>query len=62
MYDWELQKYISDKYGCLSSIEYLYICQTCPQLREIKFDPFQNKFKAWSDDGGYFEFSVYYEK
>ena len=62
MYDYELRNYINKRNGHLNQHEYLHICNTCPQLREIKYEPFQNIFKAWSDANEYFEFTVTYQE
>lgn len=47
--------------GLLPSTEYLKICETSPQLNHIKYTPYGNIFEAWSDDGDYFRFKVYYK-
>lgn len=62
MYDWELKKYLEQRNYNINHKDYLYICKTCPQLNHIKYEPFDNIFKAWSSDGEYFEFKVYYDK
>ena len=61
MYDWEIHNYLQNHNYNLNQNEYSFICNTCPQLNHIKYEPFKNKFKAWSDGGEYFEFNVYYE-
>ena len=38
MYDWELQNYLNQKNNRLTAEEYLHICNTCPQLRHIKYE------------------------
>ena len=58
MYDYELQNYLSQRKNLISSKEYLYICNTCPQLNHVKYDPFEDCFEAWSDCN-YFKFKVY---
>lgn len=59
MYDWELKNYLNQKNNRLTAEEYLHICNTCPQLRRIKYDTFNDYFEAWSDDNNYFRFQVY---
>lgn len=59
MYDWELQNYLKQKDNKLTSDEYLYVCNTCPQLRHIRYNEANNYFEAWSDDHNYFRFQVY---
>lgn len=62
MYDWELENYLKQRNCNLNHKEYGFICKTCPQLNHIKYEPFDNIFKAWSDGGQYFEFKVYYDE
>lgn len=59
MYDWELKNYLEQKGYKINSEEYLHICNTCPQLRHIKYNAFNDYFEAWSDDNNYFRFQVY---
>ena len=59
MYDYELQNYLNQKNNKLTAEEYLYVCNTCPQLRHIKYNAFGDYFEAWSDDNNYFKFQVY---
>lgn len=60
MYDWELFKYLSDKGNLLSDSEYSFVLDTCPRLNHVKYNPFINEFKAWSQDGNCFTFKVKY--
>ena len=62
MYDWELKKYLEQRNYNINHKDYLYICKTCPQLNHIKYEPYEDLFKMWSNDGEYFEFKVYYDK
>ena len=62
MYDWELRNYLKERNYTLNHLDYNYVCKTCPQLNHIKYEPFDDIFKAWSSDGEYFEFKVYYDK
>ena len=59
MYDWELANYLRDKNHNLSASEYIYVCNTCPQLRQISYDAYSNMFTAISDNNEYFRFKVY---
>ena len=61
MYDWELTDYLRKRDGVISVNEYLYICDTCPQINHIKYDPFENMFNAWTDSGNYYAFRIYKE-
>ena len=60
MYDWELNCYLASKGYSISHTDYLYVCAECPQLKSIKYNPFDDCFEAWSDDGNCFRFKVYY--
>lgn len=60
MYDWELERYIAEHNGVLNHIEYSDMCNTSPQLNHIKYDPYNDCFEVWSDQGNYFRFKVYY--
>lgn len=62
MYDWELHSYLKERNYNLNHLEYDYVCKTCPQLNHIKYEPYEDLFKMWSNDGEYFEFKVYYDK
>ena len=61
MYDWELTQYISERRGQLSNNEYMYICNTSPQIDHIKYDAWSDKFEMWSKNGCYWSFKVYKE-
>lgn len=61
MYDWELAEFLRKRDGIISVNEYLHICNTCPQINHIKYDPFENMFNAWTDDGNYYAFRIYKE-
>lgn len=60
MYDWELTEYIKTRNGILSSKEYLHICDTCPQVDHIKYEPYENCYYIWTREGNNFKFQVYY--
>lgn len=61
MYDWELRNYLEERDYRLTNKEYIYICNTCPQLHHIKYNSFNNNIEAWSDSN-YFKFYVYYKE
>jgi hypothetical protein len=62
MYDWELEKYLNDRHNQISDKEYIHICNTCPQINHVKYDAWNDRFEIWTDDRGYFSFSVYRQK
>lgn len=61
MYDWELRNYLEERNYRLTNKEYIYICNTCPQLYHIKYNAFENNIEAWSDYN-HFKFYVYYKE
>lgn len=61
MYDYELQHYLEERNYNLSNKEYLYVCQTCPQINHVEYDAWSNRFNIWSDGGGHWCFQVYKE-
>ena len=50
MYSWEIQQLMELKNYLISVEEYLRICGTSPQIREIKYDAFQDNFMIETDD------------
>lgn len=60
MYDWELQNYLQQHNYTLTHYEYDDVCKGCPQLNHVKYNPYDDCFEAWSDEGNYFRFKVYY--
>ena len=61
MYDYEITRYIEEKNGSLSNSEYIYVCNTCPQIDHVKYDAWSHMFEMWSKEGGYWKFRVYKE-
>lgn len=59
MYDWELSQYLNEKKYILTHKEYLYVCNTCPQINHVKYDAFTDDFEVWTDGGCHFRFKVY---
>jgi hypothetical protein len=43
----------------IDSKTYVQITTTSSQINHIKYDPYSNLFHMWSNDGWYWEFSVY---
>lgn len=58
MYDWEIQNRLIEQNYKISSDEYFNICRTSPQIKHVKYNPFENCFEIWTDCN-YFKFSVY---
>jgi hypothetical protein len=61
MYDWEFQNYLTERNYKLTNNEYLYICNTCPQISRVKYNSFGDTFEIWTDCN-YFKFEVYYKE
>lgn len=61
MYDWEFQNYLRDRNYKLTNEEYIFVCNTCPQISHIKYNAFENVFEMWTDCN-YFKFYVYYRE
>ena len=50
MYSWEIQKLIELKNYLIEVEDYLKICSTSPQIREIKYNPYDDNFYIETDD------------
>ena len=62
MYDFELLKYLNERNYEVSTDEYLYICKTCPQIINVKYNAFSDEFEASTEDRNYFRFKVYHKE
>lgn len=60
MYDNELETYLQKNNHNISHEQYLYICQTCTQIRHIEYKPYGDYFELVSDNNQHFSFKVYY--
>lgn len=50
MYSWEIQKLIELKNYLIEVEDYLKICSTSPQIREIKYNSYDDNFYIKTDD------------
>ncbi len=57
MYSWEIQRLMELKNYLISVKDYLHICNTSPQIREVKYDPYQDNFMIETDD----KYKVYFK-
>jgi hypothetical protein len=57
MYTWEIQNLMQLKNYLINVEEYLQICNTSPQIREVKYDPYQDNFMIETDDN----YKVYFK-
>ena len=62
MYTWEIKQLMELKKYLISVKEYLSICSTSPQIREVKYDPYQDNFMIDTDDNYKVFFKVYKEE
>lgn len=57
MYSWEIKNLMELRNYLISVKEYLYICNNSPQIREVKYDPYQDNFMIETDDN----YKVYFK-
>lgn len=57
MYTWEIEQLMKLKNYLINVEEYLKICGTSPQIREVKYDPYQDNFMIDTDDN----YKVYFK-
>jgi hypothetical protein len=50
MYSWEIQELMELRNYLLSVEEYLHICSTSPQIREVHYNPYEDNFNIKTDD------------
>lgn len=62
MYTWEIQKLMELKNYLISVREYLNICNTSPQIREVSYNPYEDKFMIYTEEGYKVHFKVYKEE
>ena len=62
MHDWELEQYLGERRYKITPDEYLYICNTCPQIRQVIYDKQSDNFRVWTDNRNCFSFKVYREE
>ena len=61
MYSWEITQTLQNVNYNIDSETYINICRTSPQIIDIKYDAYENKFEMRSNDNYYWKFNVYYE-
>lgn len=57
MYTWEIQQLMELKSYLISVKEYLNICSTSPQIREVRYDPYQDNFMIQTEEN----YKVYFK-
>lgn len=58
MYSWEIQQFIEDRNYYIGGDDLLFITNPYlhPQLTHIKYNPYENKYEMWDNEGWYFYF------
>lgn len=51
MYDWEINNYLQEHNYTLTYNEYLQLHRSSPQIDHVKYDPYNDNVKMWSDNG-----------
>lgn len=62
MYSHEIQSLLEENNYTLSSQDYLFMCDSSPQIKQIKYTPFENYFEIWTSDDYYWRFKVQVNK
>lgn len=57
MFTWEIKNLMELKNYLITAQEYLTICKTSPQIREVKYDPYQDNFMIDTEDN----YKVYFK-
>lgn len=58
MYSHEIQQLMESSGYTLDSKTYEQICFTSPQIREIKYEPYDEEFHIWTDNNYYWKFKI----
>lgn len=58
MYSWEIYNFLQEREYYIGGDDLLKIIspQENPQLNHIKFNPFDNSYEMWDNEGNYFHF------
>ena len=58
MYSWEIYEVIKNNNYNISVEDYIKILNTSPQIREVKYNPYENNFKIYTEDNLNIKFNV----
>lgn len=58
MYSWEIEQLIKFKNYLIDVEDYIKILSTSPQIREVKYNPYENNFKIYTEDNLNIKFNV----
>lgn len=59
MYSHEIEELLKLRNYIISSIEYINMIETSPQIDHIKYNPYSDEFETWTKDNYYFKYKVY---
>ena len=57
MFTWEIKNLMINNNYLIKSNEYISICKTSPQIREVKYDPYNDNFMIETEDN----YKVYFK-
>lgn len=60
MYSWEIEKFLKDRNYYIGGDDLTFITdmRRHSQLNHIKYDPYNNSYEMWDNDGNYYNFKV----
>lgn len=59
MYSCEINQTLESQNYNIDSETYLDICNTSPQISQVKYDTYDNKYEIWTNDNYYWKINVY---
>lgn len=59
MYTYEIEQLLKLRNYLIDSEEYINMCMTSPQIKHIKYNPYENKIEISTNEDKYFKFKVY---
>ena len=59
MYSWEIDQKMKEYNYNIPSFLYIDIISNSPQIKYIKYNPYDNSFEIWTNEGIYWKFKVY---
>ena len=62
MYSYEIDQIMEQVNSHIGSDTYIDIIRTSPQINHIVYHPYGSYYEMWSEDGGYWRFTVYMSK
>lgn len=59
MYSWEIQQTLEEQNYSITSETYENILNTSPQIRHVKYDPYDNSYEVQTNNNEHWKFAVY---